>query len=232
MRGIASLTRRAYQICMSVSCGQDTAFDSPEPRVRARTRRLMLETAISLMQEGQTPSISEVAEAAGVSRATSYRYFPSQAALVNAVVNAALGPILDWKPESTRVEDRVADLMGVSLRRIGEFEATFRAALKLSLDQWARTRAGTLGLEAPLSRGNRVELLRNAVAPLHGTVSEQDLDRLTKGLSLVFGIEAFVVLKDIWKMDQDDVEQTIIWVAQALLSSINRVEPVRATTGP
>lgn len=191
----------------------------------------MLETATTLMQEGQTPSVSDVAEAAGVSRATSYRYFPSQAALVSAVVDAALGPILDWTPRSPQVDERVADLMAVSLRRIGEFEATFRAALKLSLDQWAKTRAGTIGEEAALSRGHRVELLRHAVAPLHGAVSERDLDRLAKGLSLVFGIEAFVVLKDIWKMDQDDVEQTIIWVARALLSSINAGEQGRATSG-
>ena len=180
----------------------------------------MLETAITLMQDGQSPSVSDVAQAAGVSRATSYRYFPSQAVLVDNVVDAALGPILDWRPESPHVPERVADLMAVSLRRIGAFEATFRAALKLSLDQWAKTRAGTLGEEAPLSRGHRVELLRDAVAPLRGTVSEGDLDRLAKGLSLVFGIEAFVVLKDIWKVEQDDVEATINWVAQALISSV------------
>lgn len=191
----------------------------------------MLETATMLMQEGQTPSVSDVAEAAGVSRATSYRYFPSQAALVEDVVDAALGPILDWTPRSSQVDERVADLMEVSLRRIGEFEATFRAALKLSLEQWAKARAGTFGEETKLARGHRVELLSQAVAPLRGTVSEPELDRLAKGLSLVFGIEAFVVLKDIWNMDQGDVEQTIIWVARALLSFINTGEQVRATRG-
>ena len=35
--------------------------------------------------------------------------------------------------------------------RIEAFEATFKAALKLSLDQWARRQAGTLGAE-PHSR--------------------------------------------------------------------------------
>jgi AcrR family transcriptional regulator len=193
--------------------------------------RLMLETAIGLMQDGQSPSISDVAQAAGVSRATSYRYFSSQAALVNAVVDAALGPILDWRPESPHAHERVAELMKVSLRRIGEFEATFRAALKLSLDQWARARAGTLGGEAPLNRGHRVELLRDAVAPLRGAASEQDLDRLAKGLSLVFGIEAFVVLKDIWKLEQDDVEETINWVAQALIASVAGGNRTVATQG-
>ena len=38
----------------------------PKGGPRARTGRLMLETAIRLMQAGATPSVSEVAEAAGV----------------------------------------------------------------------------------------------------------------------------------------------------------------------
>lgn len=180
----------------------------------------MLQTAVGLMQQGQTPSVTDVAEAAGVSRATSYRYFPSQTALVSAVVDAALGPVLEWQPRSSRADDRVADLLRKSLRRIGQFEATFRAALRLSLEQWSKTRSGTLGAEVPFRRGHRMELLRNAVEPLRGTVSDRDLDRLAKGLSLVFGVEAFVVLKDMWAMEQEDVEETINWVAQALIGAV------------
>ena len=117
----------------------------PKGGPRARTGRLMLETAIRLMQAGAIPSVSEVAEAAGVSRATAYRYFPSQAALVGAVVDQALGPILTWMPSSQDPARRVAELIGTGLPRIEAFEATFKAALKLSLEQWSRGRAGTLG---------------------------------------------------------------------------------------
>src|SRR5690606_11291663 len=130
---------------------------------RARTRKLMLETAISLMQTGVTPSVTDAAEAAGVSRATAYRYFPSQAELVHAVVDEALGPILSWESESTDAEERVEDLLDSSMPRILEFEATFKAALKLSLEQWAQRQAGTLGEEPPFKRGHRVDLLQSAI---------------------------------------------------------------------
>ena len=120
---------------------------------RARTRRLMLDTASRLMQAGATPSVSEVAEAAGVSRATAYRYFPSQAALVQAVVDEGLGPILTWRSDSQPIHAaRVAELLDTSMPRIEAFEATFKAALKLSLDQWARRQAGTLGDRSRSSR--------------------------------------------------------------------------------
>src|SRR6187399_1015249 len=126
---------------------------------RARTGRLMLETAIRLMQSGATPSVSEVAEAAGVSRATAYRAFPSQAALVGAVVDEGLGPILSWSSTSGDAEERVVDLLETSMPRILEFEATFKAALKLTLEQWAERQAGTSKDEPPFRRGHRVELL-------------------------------------------------------------------------
>ena len=61
--------------------------------------QLLLETAMQLMQAGRVPSVTDVAEAAEVSRATAYRYFPTQAALVQAAVDEALGPILGWRSE-------------------------------------------------------------------------------------------------------------------------------------
>jgi AcrR family transcriptional regulator len=130
---------------MAVSLTDSDADVSEERGARARTRKLMLETAIELMQQGFTPSVSDVAEAAQVSRATAYRYFPTQADLVHAVVNEALGPILSWSSDSTNAEERVDDLLTESMPRILEFEATFKAALKLSLEHWAKQQAGELG---------------------------------------------------------------------------------------
>jgi len=189
----------------------------PERGARARTRRLMLETATRLMQSGATPSVSEVAEAAGVSRATAYRYFPSQAALVHAVVDEALGPILTWSSASQNPERRVASLMAQALPRIEEFEATFKAALKLSLEQWAKRRAGTLGEEPRFTRGHRIDLLKDAIAPLATTLSPKRFDRLAQALSLVFGVEVLVVLKDIWGVDAEEAQVVARWAANALV---------------
>src|SRR4028119_681710 len=54
--------------------------------VRRRTRRAMIEAATRLVREGASPSITEVADAAGVSRATAYRYFPTQESLLAEVL--------------------------------------------------------------------------------------------------------------------------------------------------
>jgi AcrR family transcriptional regulator len=202
---------------MLVSRQPDANADEAERGPKARTGRLMLETAIRLMQSGATPSVSEVAEAAGVSRATAYRYFPSQAALVGAVVDEGLGPILNWSSPSNSAERRVADLIDTGMPRIAAFEATFKAALKLSLEQWARGQAGTLGEEPQFKRGHRVDLLRQAIAPLNDMLSPSAFSRLAQALSLVFGVEALIVLKDIWGLDGEDTLSVAKWAAEALV---------------
>jgi len=188
-----------------------------EGAARARTRKLMLDAAVELMQSGLTPSVSGVAGVAGVSRATAYRYFASEAELVHAVVEEALGPILDWSPTGGTVADRVADLLATAIPRIDEFEATFKASLRLSLEQWARRRAGTLGAEPLFTRGHRIDLMMNATAPLAGTVSPSQHLRLAQALSLVYGVEVLNVLKDIWGLSVTEAQGVAQWAAAALI---------------
>ena len=191
----------------------------------------MLETATRLMQAGATPSVSEVAEAAEVSRATAYRYFPSQAALVQAVVDEGLGPILTWQSTSIDAERRVAELFDTAMPRIEAFEATFKAALKLSLDQWARRQAGTLGTEPAFTRGHRVELLKDAIAPLADRLPPAEFSRLAQALSLIFGVEVLIVLKDIWGLDSRETMSVAQWAAGALVRGAME-ESAREGEGP
>jgi AcrR family transcriptional regulator len=216
---------------MEVSRQSTETMNGAERGPRARTRRLMLETATRLMQSGATPSVSEVAEAAEVSRATAYRYFPSQSALVHAVVDEALGPILTRSSNRVGAVERVDDLFRTSLPRIEEFEATFKAALKLALDQWARRQAGSLGDEPQFTRGHRIDLLEDALAPLRGGMPEDDYLRLTQSLSLIFGVEALVVLKDIWGLDSARVQSVTRWAASALVNAAIAANGVSVAPG-
>ena len=202
---------------MTVSRQSTVVVEEPRRGPRVRTRRLMLETATRLMQAGAIPSVSEVAEAAEGSRATAYRYFPSQAALVEAVVDEALGPILAWHSTSTDATERVTELFRTSLPRIDAFEATFKAALKLSLDEWAQRRAGPPPATPQFRRGHRIVLLREALRPLQSELPPDEVDRLAQALSLIFGVEALVVLKDMWNLDGEAAAEVATWAAATLV---------------
>jgi AcrR family transcriptional regulator len=184
---------------------------------RARMRKIMLDAAMRLMQGGLIPSVSDVAQAAQVSRATAYRYFPSQSALIQAAVDEALGPILAWTSDSADAQNRITELVTFAYPRMEGYEATLKAALRLALDQWARRHAGLFGDEAPMVRGHRIGLLNSAVSPLKSELTRAEFERLTQSLSLVFGTEAFVVLKDIWGLDRKRAEEVALWTCHALI---------------
>ena len=170
-----------------------------------------------LMQSGVMPSVSDVAEAAQVSRATAYRYFPSQAALVQAAVDEALGPIFGWRSEDSDVEARVSSLFGFAYPQIQAHEATHRAALLMALDQWTRRQAGTLGDEERIVRGNRRGLLELATVTAKSPLGPAARKRLAQSLSLLFGIESIIVLKDIWGLDDAGAAEIAAWAATALV---------------
>tara|TARA_R110002020_G_scaffold242790_2_gene456174 strand:+ start:8015 stop:8647 length:633 start_codon:yes stop_codon:yes gene_type:complete len=201
-----------YHIGMDVPSQRvETTDAQPLKGAAARTHALMVTTARDMMRAGQSPSVSEVAEAAGVSRSTAYRYFPTLADMLRAVVAEALGPILEWD-DGTTGEARVDDLYRTAFPRLFEHEATFRAALRQSLDAGAE--------DSTLGRGHRRALLQSATRDLD--IAPDDRARLTRALSLTFGIEAMVVLKDIWGLDEDEALETALWAAQAMIAAAQR----------
>lgn len=184
--------------------------DAPLKGARARTRKLMLATARQMMQEGMSPSVSDVAEAAEVSRSTAYRYFPTKEAMVRAVVGETLGPILAWDSGLTEPGARVGDLIRSSFPRIVANEMTFKAALRAELE------GSATGLvqsnEAPL-RGHRLELIDRA---LENVAVSPEKDRLVQSLAVLFGVEALSVLRDICGLDGARAEEVVAWAAQTL----------------
>jgi len=201
----------------------------PEPnrRMRARTYESLIQAAMDLARDGRIPSVAGMAERAQVSRATAYRYFPSRSKLITAVVDRSLGPVRSWKSREKDGRARVLQLFNDTFPRFKHFEPQMRAAVQLSLEHWAMDRAGLLA-EGPYRRGHRRGLLRHALKPLERTLSAAAHDRLMKALSVVFGIEFYIVLKDIWGSADEEVEALAVWVVSALLDASIREDPLRA----
>lgn len=207
----------------------------PEGGVKAATFKLLLGAAMDIIQQsGHIPSVAEAAARSKVSRATAYRYFPSRSALVTAVIDSSLGPVRKLASDIPNGRDRVHELFLQTFPRFKEFEAQMRAAAQLSLEQWGLERAGLLE-EEPYRRGHRVRILEHAIAPLAPQLRPAARDRLHHALSVVYGIEPYVILKDIWGLRDREVERTALWMADALIDAALRESeqepPARAARG-
>ncbi|MBL8324200.1 MAG: TetR/AcrR family transcriptional regulator [Rubrivivax sp.] len=190
----------------------------PERGVKAATFKLLLDTAMEIIRDGHIPSVAEVAVRSKVSRATAYRYFPSRSALVTAVIDSSLGPVRTLSSNLPDGRARVRELFEQTFPRFQEFEPQLRAAAQLALEQWAQERAGLLE-EEPYRRGHRIRILEHAIAPLRDKLTPTMRQRLHHALSVVYGIEPWVILKDIWGLPEREVQRVALWMADALIDT-------------
>lgn len=199
----------------------ETAITNEPNGAKERTRRLLLEHASALLGRGETVSVADVAQHAGVSRATAYRYFPTRGKLISAVVDFSLGPVRQAASSFADGRDRIEELFRQTFPRFIEYEPQLRAALQVSLSDMALERAGKLA-EEPYRRGHRIDILSHAAMPLRAQLGKRGFDRLVRALSVVYGIEAYVVLRDIWGARDREIQAIARWVADALVDAALR----------
>jgi AcrR family transcriptional regulator len=206
-----------------------SAFRDPRANQRERTRLAIMEGARKLLREGKIPSVADAAEAARVSRATAYRYFPTQSALIQEAVHTGLPTT--WEPDRRHADlmafaDRVERAVAEMLTLTHDNEAILRGVLLLSLQQWATIRAGDKLEEEPVTRGRgRIPAIQAALAPYQDTLTPAALRRLTIGLSLIVGAESLVVLRDIWDLEETEAKEVARWIARTLTqATVNAIE--------
>jgi AcrR family transcriptional regulator len=211
---------------MPVSHNGDAAHSAPsasrDPRAnqRERTRLAIMDGARKLLHEGKIPSVADAAEAARVSRATAYRYFPTQSALIQEAVNTDLPRT--WESDKRHAElasfaDRVECAVEEMLTVTHDNDTILRGVLLLSLQQWAAIQAGDKLEEEPITRGRgRIPAIQAVLAPYRGTLTPTASRRLSIALSLIVGAESLVVLRDIWGLEETEAKDVARWIARTL----------------
>jgi AcrR family transcriptional regulator len=189
---------------------------------KERTRAALAEAASELLREGSPPTVAEAAERAKVSRATAYRYFPTQEALLVEIadVRPTVDPVEAMLAELSTddVEARLRCLIDTFNPLILAEEPQMRAALRVYLDTWLESRRR--GEDMPVREGRRVRWLDEVLAPLRERLPEAEYRRLRSALALTMSIEAIVVMKDACRLDDDEeILATLRWAAGVLLGA-------------
>jgi AcrR family transcriptional regulator len=193
-----------------------TPSDGPPEGSNVRTYAKLLNAAMKLVGKGFVPSISELAVHSEVSRATAYRCFPNRSRLISAVVNKSLGDVRKFDAFEHDGKERLHELFEATFSRFAEFEPQLRAALQLALEHEAKAKAGLLE-EEQYRRGYRVAILDRAAKPLEAEIGKKSYKLLTQALSVIYGIEPYVVMRDIAGMTTAEIEKTTFWMMDALI---------------
>lgn len=184
---------------------------------KRRTRAALKEAAAGIMRTGSVPTMAEVAERAGISRATAYRYFPSQDALVAEVlldetVRPGLAAVYEAAHSSEAADERLDAVVRADHRLVTENEAAFRTAIRTMM-----LSNNADGRSAPSRPGNRLRYLLDAVRPVTERLGPERTERLVTALSLCVGLESLLVTKDVCGLGDKEAGEAKRWAAAALL---------------
>src|SRR4051794_31441429 len=185
-------------------------------RQKRRTREALLEAARQLVTDGETPTVEDAAQRAGLSRTTAYRYFPSQAALLAAAHPEIVTTTLLPAPPPADVAERVDFVVARVTDMVVETEPQQRTMLRLSLERSAGQR------ELLLRQGRVVGWLEDALAPLAHDLGRDGVRRLAIAIRSAIGIESFVWLVDVAGLPRAEATATMRWSARALLDAARR----------
>src|SRR5262252_8452017 len=194
-------------------------WDNGRAAQKLRTRQALMDTAVELVKAGRRPSIAAVADQAGVSRATAYRYFPSQDLMLSeATIRAAAGPP-DGLPPAGTAAASPEEVAAAITRQAGQFsldhEERLRTALRLSLDPQS-------GYQRPGRRGRWVD---DILAAAGDRLDPPARARLSAALHLVLGIDPIIQLTDIAGLDRAEALDVLEWVATTLVEAAINQSP-------
>lgn len=187
------------------------------PSPKERTRRLLRQAAQDLLRSGQPLTVPAVAKLAGVSRATAYRYFPSNESVVlHATMAMAVDPIADATPTAgapAELDARATELIRTTADWAFDHEAELRTMLWLSLNPDTEKQRPRRFMT------NRDRWISSLLQGLPDDVPPAARERLAAALTPLFGSDAIVWTTDLAGLSREQAVDLLVWMARALIAA-------------
>lgn len=202
---------------------------APRDNQRRRTLRAIVEAAQGLRSEGSTPTLTDIAERAGVSRATAYRYFSSAEAAIAAAMFTGELPDIE---KILAKHDRAPDIADAAARALnGMFlgdELSLHAMMKGFMTLWIEQQ----GDGPPPRPSRRFDLIDPLLDHVQPPLDRALRRRLRAALAMVIGTEAVITLRDVAEQSAEQALDSSAWAARVLVEAAAREQQAKNRTTP
>ncbi|WP_136482556.1 TetR/AcrR family transcriptional regulator [Cognatitamlana onchidii] len=193
----------------------NSSLNTGRSKQKQLTRQNILRTTQKLLEQ-QTPlTLEEVAQAAGISRATIYRYFSNidvlySEASLDLVTHSTASIFKDI--EHLSVVDRILHIQSYFNKLALRNEMAFRTYLSIYLKE-SETAKSTRG-------SRRTAALKLAIQPYRHQIPKKDYQKLITVATALMGIEPFVVGKDVCGLTSEETEKHLNWGLKTILETV------------
>jgi AcrR family transcriptional regulator len=192
----------------------DKYLGTGRQKQKLKTRDKILSSAQALMEQGVDFTLEDIAKKADISRATIYRYY-------SRVDVLAAEAVLDLNTKSS--EEILEEVRHLELKEAIfaiqdyynnltiDYEAGFRKYMSviLNADQSKKMRGA-----------RRKKTLKKLFKEKASHLSSSERENLANLATVLMGIEAFVVTKDVCSLDNNESKKVLTWGMDHVLRSV------------
>jgi AcrR family transcriptional regulator len=164
-------------------------------------------------------SMDDLAQEAGVSRRTLYRYFPNRDALLAAAASWIRDEVLQLPIEIG--DDGIAASFRAAAVRLNEHPSLARALLRTDTGRAVRTGY----------RSDRVQAIRRALRSEVPGLSTRDADRAAAVLGYLCSSSAWITIQDESGLSASNAQAAVVWAIESLLARLRESAKPSRTGG-
>lgn len=181
---------------------------------KQKTRNQILASAQRFFNNGQSFTLEDVAKDAGLSRATVYRYYSNVEVLsVEAGLDLNVDPpeVVVERLKDLPIEEIILGIQDYYNRFTIDNETAFRKFLSV-----------VIPTDAPEKKrgARRSRAMRLALHEAKTNLKLSEIDKLTHIATVLMGIEAIIVTKDVCRLSDESSLESLRWGLEMILKGL------------